>query len=403
MKKTLTTTLLLLSILIYAQNGKKDKFDNNLYKGKYSNKDFFEKAEYIFEGEYVESETYFVDDSTKVYTQYLLKVNEVYKGNKKLKKGTVTLIKNSGSVSKMYKDEKGELVILNKDYNNQLDFDIHGKNIFFCSESDLEMNSVQLNSSNTIKLKLLHNYEYANLIIDEDLLEEYNFLISGLNNLYFKDKQEFYNYAKQYKGLNIPKLKKKENQEKALNKFMKKQYQLLEIAKKNKLKAIKSNTELTISIVNREVTGEDTAFFEFDVMAATNQNLYYSGAMMRLSYNTDLFGNEIVYNQNIELSIAEGIDSLTLEAGVFDFSDNVIHLGLTEKENLNSWNRPLITSAGKILFHVKIAIPNQLPAKTEHYTNLFFTDIDFTSNFSYYTNTSTESTLNTLPFYKNGG
>jgi len=211
MKKTILISLfLVLNLLLFGQNTKKDKFDDNrLYKGKLSNEDFFNKADYIFEGEYIKSEAYFVDDSTKVYTQYLLRVNEVYKGSKKLEKGTVTLIKNSGFISKIYENENGEVVIFNKDHNNDNDFYVQEKQIFFCLESDLTQSLNSFEASNNIILKLFSNHRFASLIYDDDLLDEYNFLVSGLNSLYFKDKYEFYNYAKQFEGVKIPKEKKK--------------------------------------------------------------------------------------------------------------------------------------------------------------------------------------------------
>jgi len=210
MKKAIAISLfLVLNLFLFAQNGKKDKFDRNLYTGKYTNKDFFEKADYIFEGEYVESESYLVDDSTKVYTQYLLKVNEVYKGNKKLEKGTVILIKNSGTYTgKPKRIDDYTVAFYNNDYNIDYDFYVHSKHIFFCSESDLEESLNQFNASNNFSLKFFQNAEHAGLNYYEEESDLYNFLIEGLNHLYFKDKKKFYKFAKQFEGIKIPKQKK---------------------------------------------------------------------------------------------------------------------------------------------------------------------------------------------------
>jgi len=392
MKKTLTTTfLILLSILIYAQNGKKDKFNRDLYNGKYTNKDFFEKADYIFEGEYIKSESYMLEG--KIYTQYYLKVLEIYKGDKNLKQGTVSLIKNSGYYTKAYIDEFGMPGESINEQNTSGDYDILGKSVFFCIESDFPQSPIKFESTNIKTLRLLQNYEHASFTFYDEEEDIYNFLIAGLDNLYFKDKQAFYNYAKQFKGIKIPKYKKKENQEELLNEFMKKQYSLLEIAKKNDKNKTKTDNTLTLTIGNQEVTGEDTAYFEFDVMASSNNNLYYDNSLIRLDFNTNLFGSDLVLNDNIELNISSNIDTTTYQTKAFDNAiDNRVTLALIVKDSLSQWNRTLLTSTAKALFHVKIKIQNQLPVKTEHYTNLTFSDIGFTSMFSTYTTSATSST-----------
>jgi len=213
MKKTILISLfLVLNLLLFGQNTKKDKFDRNLYTGKYTNKDFFEKADYIFEAEYVEGKSYLVDDSTKVYSNFILNITEIYKGSDNLKIGTVNLIKTSGVFEINMINEHGEKGVYLMEYHRELDYNISEKCILFCDESDFSKNYLPQEmkaTNNQITLKLLDNWEFAGFNIYTDFEENYNFSIAGLNSLYFKNKKEFYEYAKEFEGIKIPKKKRR--------------------------------------------------------------------------------------------------------------------------------------------------------------------------------------------------
>jgi len=221
MKKAIAISLFLVfNLFLFGQNGKKDKIDHNrLYKGKLSNEDFFNKADYIFEAEYIEGKSYLVDDSTKVYSNFILNITEIYKGSDKLKIGTVNLIRTSGVFIIHSVNEHGEEGAYFLEHHRELDYNIPEKCILFCDESDFTKNYLPQEmkaTNNLITLKLLDNWEYAGLDYYEDY-EDYNFLIAGLNHLYFKDKKKFYKFAKQFEGIKIPKKNKILNKHKSNN------------------------------------------------------------------------------------------------------------------------------------------------------------------------------------------
>ena len=232
MKKTISITfLLLIGLTGFSQVKKIDKFDYHMYTGKLSNEDFFRKADFIFEGENIESYNYLSNDSTKVYSTGVIRITEIYKGGDKLKAGKIRLIMDAGSYTDI-RIENGVDKSFSLDYNLNSSCDLGRKNIYFCTVSDFPKGSLDIKIDNNIVVKLLRNEPYANLCFSDT--EDYNFEMYGLNNLYFKTKQDFYDYASKFRHISIPgSVKKKAEQRVLLNGFMKKQFQLAEIAKKN--------------------------------------------------------------------------------------------------------------------------------------------------------------------------
>jgi len=181
-----------------------------LYQGELSNKDFFKKADYIFEAEYVKCDAYLNEDSTKVYTASVVNITEIYKGGDKLQKGTIQIILDAGSYTRMWVDN-GIGKSFNLDYKTEFCYNGGRKNIFFCNISNFPESPFNFETDNKIVLKLLENEPYAGLRFESSM--DYNFTIYGLDNLYFKDIKEFYDYASKFKGIEIPGSDKKKTEQ----------------------------------------------------------------------------------------------------------------------------------------------------------------------------------------------
>ncbi len=177
----------------------------HLYKGSWTNDDFFSKSEFIFEGKVIDRvKCYLNDDSTKVYSSVSIEIREIYKGGDKINVGTVHMVMEGG----IYYDDKTHYRM---EYycDNCIGFD-RNPTIFFCVKSDFpEPKEKDFYSNYGISIKPVLNKEYACLRYNVD--ERLNYKFFGLKDLYFKTSEEFYNYIKKYKGITVPdpSLKKK--------------------------------------------------------------------------------------------------------------------------------------------------------------------------------------------------
>ncbi len=125
MKKQLLLILtLLLSLNVLGQ--KMDRFPFPLYEGKYSNKDFFNKAEYIFEGELISTKHYINKDTTRVFASSIVKVIHVFKGN--LNVDTIEFVRDGGK----YHEAETGFLIFNDVYHGSLN--LRQNMIFFAKK-----------------------------------------------------------------------------------------------------------------------------------------------------------------------------------------------------------------------------------------------------------------------------
>ncbi len=195
--------LFFVSFSLFAQNPKL----LTLYRGKLSNKDFFKKSEFIFDAIPLSYKCYLNKDSSQAYTSVTMQVTQVYMGFNKIHNGTIELVFEGGEVGSL---DSG--CFYKNDYPDfSFDYGLNGAVIiFFCVTSDYLVNPEPQKFENTIPVKLLNNEIYAGMYYIND--RDFNFKIYGLNQLFFKDKSEFYNYIKKYKGIKVP-----ENAEKQEN------------------------------------------------------------------------------------------------------------------------------------------------------------------------------------------
>jgi len=320
MKKCILVFLfLVVSFAISAQNDNKiDKFNHNLYYGKLSNKDFFKKADFIFEGDIVKCETYLSTDSSQVYRHYILRINEIYKGKDKLQLGTIQLIQNSGQYIN-FEYENGIDKSFSLESNIDFDFSFNHTTIFFCVLSDFPTSPLSFQTNNAITLKLLENVEYAGLNYTNAPSDK-NFEIYGLNNVYLKDKDDLYQYMSQFKDIEIQGLvKKKADLLYTCKEFLEKQSELLKIAKRN-VKTIGNGNSLTVNIDNQKVVYNNGLFyFQFDILVSANSNTtYLNGMICYLDYNTSVLGHQIVNSGNLESTLGADFSNGTYLGQVVD-------------------------------------------------------------------------------------
>ncbi len=406
MKKIyLLSILMVLCHTIFAQNVRTRDRSKQLTL---TNEQMFERADFIFEGRliYKSWETY--DTANNVlsgegfFTSAAIEIKHVFKGGDKIKNGTIELIIKGGTIYQ--KDEEGLPQMYRHFPPEFVNVATNRDAVFFCKVSTFPKSPYKREFDNEISVSHFLNEGTAVLQINyASNLTGYKHRVLGLNGLDFPDKKTFYEYLKQFKGLNVPKIEKKINQkpcpkekieeQKRLHKaFMEKQEKLAKIGEANRQKQLKKKTNiystLSLTIDNQEITGDNPTYFEFDVMGKANRyNTFLSNAICRLGFNTYAFGTYLVANDRITLTKGDAFSNSTYQTNVYDVNDYQITLGLSAQQaEVSSWDRTELTKEYQVLYHVKIEI---LEGAETEMSDLFFEDTDFTSMLSLYTATST--------------
>ncbi len=182
MKKTIILVVTLLIGLNSFGQKKIDKFDRSLYHGKYTNKEFFNKAEFIFEAEIISTKSYTNKDTTKVYASSVMKISHIYKGE--IDADTIEFVRNGGE----FLSEDGRHIIF-KEYIGQLY--LSSEMIIFAKKREGRTFYENYN----VKLEPFENSRNVALYYSDD--SDYNFVLFGLDNLYFKTFSAFQKYAKE--------------------------------------------------------------------------------------------------------------------------------------------------------------------------------------------------------------
>ncbi len=183
MKKQLFLILTLL-LSLNALGQKKNKVSGPMYQGNYSNKDFFNKAEYIFEGEVISNKKYLNEDTTDIFASSLIKINHVYKGD--LKADTIEFVRDGGEW--IIETDLG-MYTFSKYHGGYLNFYCK-KMIFFAKKRKGQT----FNSNFKVKLEPFTNERYAVIRYSDPYI--FNFKLYGLDQLYFNSINEFNKYAK---------------------------------------------------------------------------------------------------------------------------------------------------------------------------------------------------------------
>jgi len=186
-------------IFLYAQP---EKNENNTYL---SNEEVFQQAELVFEGNYLKFvHTYNplgTSNEEDTYGILSFQVQKVYKGDRNLEGGTI------------YVTHRGTLLGYEKSRINNLD-DI--EELAFITPFLKENGIPGITSGSTALFFLVHsdfpddeNSKYYQYQKYKSLGNRYNLYVfenkfAGLNNLAFKNRDELYQYMKQFEGYNTP-------------------------------------------------------------------------------------------------------------------------------------------------------------------------------------------------------
>ena len=202
--KIINTILLCVNLLgLLSLNAQDDYFNKQklLY-----NEDFFEKAALIIEGKMLKSfDSYDAKGNynpNDIYTPQAILVQRVYKGDAKLTNDTIYVIRHFGTISKEIEHGWIEFIGLPDIVNDHGYFDEgvyvrkeHSDLLFFI-KSDFPDNPAKTQYCNKPKYRFLQDKHKAVLRMNEK--------ITGLNNLIFNNREELYNYMKQFKDCTIP-------------------------------------------------------------------------------------------------------------------------------------------------------------------------------------------------------
>ena len=413
MKKFILLIITLFSvILMYAQT------ENNPYNLPLSNEEFFKQSEIVFEGYFIKTVAGYNPKGTEKYADgYRIsayKVQRIYKGTQYSDGDTIYITHPGGRIgmenftnnSNIYDD--GIVYIPGVLSKNGINYapKLGDPNIYFLISSDFpdDENSKYFSYK---KYKRFHNeymYVCGNIII-------------GLNDLIFRQRDDFYNYMKQFEGFNVPeltpKIEKKPEPEQAptktitIDSLLKDknldtiQYKMIKEKWEIKKKALKNLTiqseynTLTLQIANQQMVYDAVAlkhYVLFDILASTNNpELYFDGTQMRIGYDTMLFGANVIGNEKLTVSFGESFNHPEGYV-LYNFSDQYSNgIRVTFGVNIMSPHRTPLDSLPIPLLHFKMEfLPNLVP--TSSY--FFFLDTTYTTHLSTYALSSNANFLN---------
>ncbi|MCO5267681.1 MAG: T9SS type A sorting domain-containing protein [Brumimicrobium sp.] len=166
-----------------------------------------------------------------------------------------------------------------------------------------------------------------------------------------------------------------------------------EIKKANQTEfTAKSSHTLKLELGNETMTDDvNFRYYEFDILASDIEGGYFDNLLIRLTYNTNAFGSNLVTNGNVIITRGANFNPNTYidpNINVIDENSSTLGIPFGCEFNAVSLNRTKLSSIPQQILHVKITIHQcELPV------NIEFFDILFTPIFSFYTiNSNDEST-----------
>lgn len=154
----------------------------------------------------------------------------------------------------------------------------------------------------------------------------------------------------------------------------------------------KAIENVTFEIINEEITGTSTQYFEFDIMiSGSTSNTYLDNAAFVLEFNTFAFGVDLSANNLVAISRGADFNNITYidpMTSVTDDAPNKIRFGIGTDYAGTSWNRVQITPTPNTLLHLKLKLID-----CQGFTDLAFDDIANVSVVDMYTNNPSISPL----------
>ncbi|MDR2011356.1 MAG: T9SS type A sorting domain-containing protein [Bacteroidales bacterium] len=387
--------------------------EKNLNEGLLSNEEFFEKAELIIEGKmlgiicsYDAKGNYDPDD---IYSEYRVLVEKVFKGAPELVNDTICMIRKSGTIYKPtesgYEEEINSYGEIPPEPPEDMGLSISRdfSSILFFVRSDYPGNPDETKKCNYDKFQLLQEKEKASLKFGDyswGAKSSWRFgKITGLNDLVFNNREELYEYMKQFKGITIPESKAQKplyeiKTQEQIDSLMKAREKRLETAKRNKeerkkklqkdlIRSDNVNNILTLRADNQQIIYNETEskyYFEFDILVnANNQDTYFDGALITIAYNHEAFGTFIYGSNKISIEFGAGFNSNNYRLySTYDRCPNCFDI--TFGTNLiPPYNRVLLDTVPVVMLHYKIEI---LPDIIDIPSGITFIYTDYNSQHS---------------------
>jgi hypothetical protein len=403
MKKILSILILILPLVTFSQNN--------------------EQPSIIFEGVAVAAIEFFIDDMGKAdtnttgehglksayttNTSYLVKVTRVLKGHEYLDTGYIEVITK---LSYNHLNNRGK-------YENYIPNLYPG--IFF-----MELNTVPVtlerktNNNNVLQpfnfkpMKIDFNrYDCFAVDYEKDkcfktkidlstyLFETYDINYLNENNLDINDENINNDIIdikkpqpkKKSVFLNNGSVKPKQNSSYQENLINYNQFIFNSKIKQEKQSNFTTKSNHTLELELDNVTMTDDAnfrYYEFDILASDVDGGYFDNLLIRLAYNTNAFGSNLVANENITITKGSSFNSDTYinpNTNVIDENSGTLGIPFGTDFNAPSLNRTKLSMSPKIILHVKITIQ-----QCNFPVNIEFSDISFTPMFSFYTTSSND-------------
>ena len=209
-KSILFLTTMLSVVLLHAQTTEINDFPL------LSNEEFFTQSELVIEGRYIK--TVFTYDTKgnrnkeDIYSILAIKVIRVFKGDLSLTGDTVFIVNKGGTlgVENIYLSERvndDEVPVFAQEEiqyvipqllkeNDIRNISEYMPLIYFFTTSDFPENRVHSKYSFCKKYKFIKNGENKLYVCENKIL--------GLNNLVFQNREDFYNYMRQFEGFTVP-------------------------------------------------------------------------------------------------------------------------------------------------------------------------------------------------------
>jgi len=365
MKKPILLFILLLCVaFLHAQNTENKK-------PTLSNEEFFQRAELVFEGQFIKIvSTYDPKGTAKFDDCFRIEayaVHKVYKGDTLLTGKTIYAVQQRallGEEKTVYTQEPtvgddGIITFTKTDFGYVRPYILqkHGINcsvnffspsIYFFTSSDFPDNENSEYSSFK-KYKLIEHYS-EEFMFDNNIMYVCGEIVAGLNDLVFRKREDFYNYMRQFEGFMVPEPKLQSQPEKQLQKVPEEAHYIDDLpkalsdsllheiykehkkdSKKKVQKKPKKNREdnnITFQIDNHQLIydyGSQKHYVKFDILVSSNNpNIYFSQTALGLQYNIPICGTNIVQNEKVSYAMGEYFSNNYHVINFMDFNNTIL-------------------------------------------------------------------------------
>ncbi|MDR2835911.1 MAG: T9SS type A sorting domain-containing protein, partial [Bacteroidales bacterium] len=346
---------------------RKKIIEENLSKGMLTNEEYFKNSDYILEVVWIPyavtvQPDFYVpfEDLTEdnIYTTWVLKVLNVYKGNNVQIGDTVLANSKGGVVSKKYKEidpANPDTEIFREELKGSYPGPMKDQGIY------IETFKRTIIFGRDTEIKLYRNSRFIEMEIQNKQrarIMNMDGVIYGLNGLSFPSIEELYNYMRQFKGLSVPppRIKQsKEQNDSIKNYILELEEQLRQSSKKKALNNdSKVNVDITFKTSDHQQTFnsiENKHYLEFDVSVSVNSsNIYLFYVAPRIKYNTVAFGQNI--KDNGKLTVTNFINT---KYNVISADFDIDMLGISYLY-VNSGGMTLLSSTPTKILHIKIEL-----------------------------------------------